>query len=123
MSGSLQFEGTVLPFIERGGERWLRMAQLAPILGYKYGRGVGRLYSDHQERFRDGETAFILVETVKGHKGARVFSFRGAWRLSLLAKNDRAARFQAWAFDIIEREHEDRDMRLADAEAHGNRPV
>ena len=118
MSDLLQFEGIVLPFIERDGERWLRMVQLAPILGYKYGRGIGRLYLEHRDWFRDEETTLFLVDTVKGQKATRAFSFRGAWRLSFLANTDYAKRFQIWALDIIEREQEDRDTRLADAKAH-----
>jgi len=113
MSDMLQFEDTALVVIDRAGQRWLRVDQLDPPLGYKSPRSVRLLYERNAEEFGERETALITIDTAGGPQQVRVFSLRGVRLLALCAKTDRAKRFRAWVLDLIESETRDRDARLA----------
>ena len=114
----LTFATLTIQTIDRDGERWLTISDIAAAL-YPYenkGRSqseapfekrVRNLYARHAEEFSDSMTALIEVQTAGGVQKIRVFSLRGAHLLGMFARSKRAKAFRRWVLDIIEQHRHD----------------
>ena len=85
----LTFATLTIQTIDRDGERWLTISNIAAALYPYENKGgsqseapfekrVRNLYARHAEEFSDSMTALIEVQTAGGVQKIRVFSLRGA---------------------------------------------
>ena len=114
----LTFATLTIQTIDRDGERWLTISDIAAAL-YPYENKGGsqseapfekrirNLYARHAEEFSDSMTALIEVQTAGGVQKIRVFSLRGAHLLGMFARSKRAKAFRRWVLDIIEQHRHD----------------
>ena len=109
----LTFATLTIQTIDRDGERWLTISDIAAALYPYENKGgsqseapfekrVRNLYARHAEEFSDSMTALIEVQTAGGVQKIRVFSLRGAHLLGMFARSKRAKAFRRWVLDIIE---------------------
>ena len=109
----LTFATLTIQTIDRDGERWLTISDIAAALYPYENKGgsqseapfekrVRNLYARHAEEFSDSMTALIEVQTAGGVQKIRVFSLRGAHLLGMLARTKKAKEFRRWVLDIIE---------------------
>lgn len=109
----LTFATLTIQTIDRDGERWLTISDIAAALYPYENKGgsqseapfekrVRNLYARHAEEFSDSMTALIEVQTAGGMQKTRVFSLRGAHLLGMFARSKRAKAFRRWVLDIIE---------------------
>ena len=114
----LTFATLTIQTIDRDGERWLTISNIAAALYPYENKGgsqseapfekrVRNLYARHAEEFSDSMTALIEVQTAGGMQKTRVFSLRGAHLLGMFARSKRAKVFRRWVLDIIERHRHD----------------
>ena len=114
----LTFATLTIQTIDRDGERWLTISDIAAALYPYENKGgsqseapfekrVRNLYARHAEEFSDSMTALIEVQTAGGMQKTRVFSLRGAHLLGMFARSKRAKVFRRWVLDIIERHRHD----------------
>lgn len=117
---NLTFGGASLNVIDRNGDKWLTMNDIAAAL-YPPNKGgaqseapfekrVRELYRRHAEEFTDSMTALIEMETAGGKQKVRVFSLRGAHLLGMFARSKKAKEFRRWVLDIIERHNHERGI-------------
>ena len=115
---TLTFQDKTLQVIDRDGERWLTISDIAAALYPYENKGgsqseapfekrVRNLYARHAEEFSDSMTALIEVQTAGGVQKIRVFSLRGAHLLGMFARSKRAKAFRRWVLDIIEQHRHD----------------
>lgn len=109
----LTFATLTIQTIDRDGERWLTISDIAAALYPYENKGgsqseapfekrVRNLYARHAEEFSESMTALIEVQTAGGMQKTRVFSLRGAHLLGMFARSKRAKAFRRWVLDIIE---------------------
>ena len=109
----LTFATLTIQTIDRDGERWLTISDIAAALYPYENKGgsqseapfekrVRNLYARHAEEFSDSMPALIEVQTAGGVQKIRVFSLRGAHLLGMFARSKRAKAFRRWVLDIIE---------------------
>lgn len=98
----LNFEGHHLERIERDGEVWLRLQQIAVALGYSRNDVLQQLHARHADEFTDSMTALVDFPTSGGVQKTRIFSLRGAHLLGMFAKTEAAKRFRQWVLDVLE---------------------
>ena len=109
----LTFATLTIQTIDRDGERWLTISDIAAALYPYENKGgsqseapfekrVRNLYARHAEEFSESMTALIDVQTAGGVQKIRVFSLRGAHLLGMFARSKRAKAFRRWVLDIIE---------------------
>ncbi len=119
------FNDVTLSVIDRNGEQWLTVRDIAkalyPYKGYPqsdppFEKRVLKLYGRHKEEFTDKMTSLIDVQTAGGIQKVRVFSLRGAHLLGMLARSERAKQFRRWVLDLIEK-HEN-EIGLLTTEYH-----
>ena len=114
----LTFATLTIQTIDRDGERWLTISDIAAALYPYENKGgsqseapfekrVRNLYARHAEEFSDSMTALIEVQTAGGVQKIRVFSLRGAHLLGMFACSKRAKAFRRWVLDIIEQHRHD----------------
>ena len=114
----LAFATLTIQTIDRDGERWLTISDIAAALYPYENKGgsqseapfekrVRNLYARHAEEFSESMTALIDVQTAGGVQKIRVFSLRGAHLLGMFARSKRAKAFRRWVLDIIERHRHD----------------
>ena len=114
----LTFATLTIQTIDRDGERWLTICDIAAALYPYENKGgsqseapfekrVRNLYARHAEEFSDSMTALIEVQTAGGVQKTRVFSLRGAHLLGMFARSKRAKEFRRWVLDIIEQHRHD----------------
>lgn len=114
----LTFATLTIQTIDRDGERWLTISDIAAALYPYENKGgaqseapfekrVRNLYARHAEEFSDSMTALIEVQTAGGVQKTRVFSLRGAHLLGMFARSKRAKAFRRWVLDIIEQHRHD----------------
>lgn len=114
----LTFATLTIQTIDRDGERWLTISDIAAALYPYENKGgsqseapfekrVRNLYARHAEEFSDSMTALIEVQTAGGVQKIRVFSLRGAHLLGMFARSKRAKAFRRWVLDIIEQHRHD----------------
>lgn len=114
---NLIFGGTSLNVIDRNGDKWLTVNDIAAALYPSGERGsqtatpfvtrVRDLYRRHAEEFTDSMTALIEMEGAGGRQKVRVFSLRGAHLLGMFARSKKAKEFRRWVLDIIERHRDE----------------
>ena len=117
---NLIFGGTSLSVIDRNGDKWLTVNDIAAALYPSGERGsqtatpfvtrVRDLYRRHAEEFTDSMTALIEMEGAGGRQKVRVFSLRGAHLLGMFARSKKAKEFRRWVLDIIERHNRERGI-------------
>ena len=114
----LAFATLTIQTIDRDGERWLTISDIAAALYPYENKGgaqseapfekrVRNLYARHAEEFSESMTALIDVQTAGGVQKIRVFSLRGAHLLGMFARSKRAKAFRRWVLDIIEQHRHD----------------
>ena len=114
----LTFATLTIQTIDRDGERWLTISDIAAALYPYENKGgsqseapfekrVRNLYARHAEEFSDSMTALIEVQTAGGMQKTRVSSLRGAHLLGMLARTKKAKEFRRWVLDIIEQHRHD----------------
>ena len=109
---TLTFQDKTLHVIDRNGDKWLTVNDIAAALYPTNQRGsqsetpfvsrVRMLYKRNAEEFSDSMTALVDIETEGGVQKIRVFSLRGAHLLGMLARTKKAKEFRRWVLDIIE---------------------
>lgn len=117
---NLIFGGTSLNVIDRNGDKWLTVNDIAAALYPSDKRGsqnetpfvtrVRNLYRRNAEEFTDSMTALIEIEGAGGKQKVRVFSLRGAHLLGMFARSKKAKEFRRWVLDIIERHNHERGI-------------
>ena len=121
----LTFANLTIQTIDRDGERWLTISDIAAALYPYENKGgsqseapfekrVRNLYARHAEEFSDSMTALIEVQTAGGVQKTRVFSLRGAHLLGMFARSKRAKAFRRWVLDIIEQHRHDAGILTAE---------
>lgn len=111
---NLTFEATTFEIVDQNGQPWMRMRDIIKAL-YEGDdqnvtpfenaeRAVKRVFEKNRDEFTDAMTAVIPMPTAGGTQDVRVFSFRGAHLLGMLAKTKKAKAFRVWLLDLIERE-------------------
>lgn len=98
----LQFENTRFDVIERDGEVWLRVQQIAVALGYSRPDVLQQVYKSNAAEFNHNMTALLKLPTNGGEQTVRVFSLRGAHLLGMFARTPKAAEFRRWVLDVLE---------------------
>ena len=98
----LAFRSTVFDVVEREGEPWLRVQQIAVALGYKRSDVLQQVYAAHAAEFTERMTALVKLPTAGGVQEVRIFSLRGAHLLGMFARTARAAEFRRWALDVLD---------------------
>lgn len=106
MASILTFEDTHIEIHDRQGARWMTAKDLAAALEYADERAIHKIYQRNADEFTDQMSTVVKLTTVKGEKDTRVFSFRGAHLIAMLAKSERAKAFRQWVLDLIEKEAE-----------------
>ena len=114
---TLTFQDRTLHVIDRNGDKWLTVNDIAAALYPSGERGsqtatpfvtrVRDLYRRHAEEFTDSMTALIEMEGAGGRQKVRVFSLRGAHLLGMFARSKKAKEFRRWVLDIIEQHRHD----------------
>ena len=114
---TLTFQDKTLHVIDRNGDKWLTVNDIAAALYPTNQRGsqietpfvsrVRMLYKRNAEEFSDSMTALVDIETEGGVQKIRVFSLRGAHLLGMLARTKKAKEFRRWVLDIIEQHRHD----------------
>lgn len=100
---ALTFHETVFQIIDDDSKQWLRGPQIGSALGYSDpGAAIAKLYERNASEFTESMTKVIDLQTPGGVQATRVFSFRGAHLLGMLAKTERAIEFRRWALDILD---------------------
>ena len=109
---TLTFQNQTLHVIDRNGDKWLTVNDIAAALYPMNKRGfqnetpfastLRNLYKRNAEEFSDSMTALVDIETEGGVQKIRVFSLRGAHLLGMLARTKKAKEFRRWVLDIIE---------------------
>ena len=104
---TLTFQDKTLQVIDRNGDKWLTVNDIAAALYPPNQRGsqfetpfvsrVRMLYKRNAEEFSDSMTALVDIE----------FSLRGAHLLGMLARTKKAKEFRRWVLDIIERHRDE----------------
>lgn len=122
---SLVFKNINLNVIDRNGQQWLTVRDIAKALypseDAKIDKGgvqtdtpfeerVTKLYRRHAEEFTESMTALIDLDTAGGRQKVRVFSLRGAHLLGMFARSKKAKEFRRWVLDIIERHNHERGI-------------
>ena len=117
---TLTFQDKTLHVIDRNGDKWLTVNDIAAALYPTNQRGsqietpfvsrVRMLYKRNAEEFSDSMTALVDIETEGGVQKIRVFSLRGAHLLGMLARTKKAKEFRRWVLDIIERHNHERGI-------------
>lgn len=116
MAAELIFENTALEVVDRNGQAWLRMNQIAAALYGVEPKGcddlaasfasamsaIKKLYKRHADEFTSDMTAVIRVPSAGGLQETRIFSLRGTHLLAMFARSDRAKQFRRWLLDLIE---------------------
>ncbi|MEX3556719.1 MAG: BRO family protein [Burkholderia gladioli] len=117
LSGSLAFRNTTFDVVDRNGQPWLRVQQIAVALGYKRPDVLQQVYASHSSEFTDSMTALADLPTAGGVQQVRIFSLRGAHLLGMFARTPIAAEFRKWVLDILDREIGQRAIPDLSAEA------
>lgn len=101
---ALVFQSTAFDVVDRSGQPWLRVQQIAVALGYKRADILQQVHAAHSEEFTDSMTAVVKLPTAGGEQDVRIFSLRGAHLLGMFARTAKAAEFRRWVLDILDRE-------------------
>jgi len=119
---TLVFDDTVFSVVDRDGQPWLRLPQIALALQYDDPRACNRLFTRNADEFTAEETALIKLPDLRGQfdpsgrkpdlhpqsagagqmREVRIFSLRGAQLLAIFARTPPAKRFRRWVLDVLE---------------------
>lgn len=99
---TLQFENTVFEVVERDGQIWLRVQQIAVALDYSRPDVLQQIYAAHAHEFSADMTDLLKLPTTGGEQMVRVFSLRGAHLLGMFARTEKAAAFRCWVLDVLD---------------------
>jgi hypothetical protein len=111
---ALSFHETHFDVVDRNGQPWLRLPQIAQALYRKEGgdqngppfenniRQVQKLYQRHSDEFIDSMTALIELDTNGGKQQVRIFSLRGCHLLAMFARTQVAKEFRRWVLDVLD---------------------
>lgn len=100
-SAKAAFFDTTFDVFDLNGTRWIRGDHIRATLGVPPST-FKRLLKAHRSEFGPHMTAIIAVPTPGGAQQTRIFSPRGAARIAMLAKTERAAIFRDWVSDVLE---------------------
>lgn len=100
----LQFESVTFNVIDRNGQPWLRVGQIAQAFGYKDHRDCSKLYARNADEFSDSMCSVVKLPTAGGVQEVRIFSLRGAHLLAMFARTPKAQAFRRWVLDILDKE-------------------
>lgn len=111
MEMALTFNEVQFDIINRNGEPWITLAQIASALGYSKGvsqndtpfNAIRKLYTRHADEFTDTMTALVKLPTEGGEQETRIFSLRGCHLLAMLARTPVAKQFRKWVLDVLDR--------------------
>lgn len=99
----LVFQDVTFAIVDRSGEPWLRVSQIATAFGYTTTAPLNQTYQRHADEFTSLMTAVVDLDTPGGRQPVRIFSLRGAHLLGMFARTERAKQFRRWVLDILER--------------------
>jgi len=115
---TLHYHRHALEAVELDGQRWLRLAQIAPTLGLSSVRRAQELFERNRDEFSAEEARMVPMPTGQGTQEVRLFSLRGARLLALLARTREAKAFRRWVLDLLEgRERAGARLPIADMPA------
>lgn len=106
----LTFQSITLDVIDRGGQPWITLSQVATAL-YKGGgqsdvpfavRNIQKLFARHADEFTDSMTAVVKLPTAGGEQDVRIFSLRGCHLLAMFARTPVAKEFRRWVLDVLD---------------------
>lgn len=120
---ALSFREIHFDVVDRAGQPWLKLPQVADVLYGKGGdqashplengiRQVQKLYQKHASEFTDRMTALVELNTAGGRQQVRIFSLRGCHLLAMFARTPVAVEFRRWVLDVLDREVEARPVVL-----------
>lgn len=118
---ALSFREIQFDVVDRAGQPWLKLPQVADVLYGKGGdqtdgpfengiRQVQKLYQRHASEFTDRMTALVELKTAGGLQQVRIFSLRGCHLLAMFARTPVAVEFRRWVLDVLDREVETRPV-------------
>lgn len=110
MNQSLVFKDVAFNPVDRSGEPWLRVSQIATAFGYAQPSRLTEVYTRHSDEFSSTMTALVDLETPGGGQTVRIFSLRGAHLLGMFARTDRAKEFRRWVLNVLESYGNDQPM-------------
>lgn len=108
-ANALTFQSHTFSPVQRGGQIWLRAAEIAEALGYSRADKVTQIYDRNRDEFSPAMTLNLKLR-VKGFgagdskKEVRLFSLRGAHLIAMFARTAVAKQFRAWVLDILDRQ-------------------
>lgn len=100
---TLAFQNTQFDIVDRNGQPWLRVQQIAVALGYSRTDILQQLHARNSEEFTDSMTALVKLPTACGEQETRIFSLRGAHLLGMMSRTEKAAEFRHWVLDVLEK--------------------
>ena len=103
MEIALNFNDVQFDVIDRNGQAWVRLSQIATALQYASAQRVIELYTRHADEFTDSMTALVKLPTQGGEQENRIFSLRGCHLLAMLARTPVAKDFRKWVLDVLDR--------------------
>ncbi|MFA7243535.1 MAG: BRO family protein, partial [Sulfuricellaceae bacterium] len=101
---ALVFQSTAFDIVDRNGQPWLRVQQIAVALGYKRRDVLQQVYAAHADEFTESMTAVVKLPTAGGEQETRIFSLRGCHLLAMLSRTKIAKEFRRWVLDILDKE-------------------
>jgi len=101
---TIAFEDVTISIIDRSGAAWVTGPDLARALGYGNARSVANLFDRYKDEFTAEMVAVIKMVTAGSPApvDVRIFSARGCYLISMLAKTERAKAFRKWVLDVLE---------------------
>ncbi|WP_413207782.1 hypothetical protein [Rhodospirillum sp. A1_3_36] len=100
-AAQVAFLDTTFDVFDLNGTRWVRGDHIRTTLGIPQ-TTFKRLIKAHRSEFGAAMMATITAPTPGGAQQVRIFSPRGAARVAMLARTDRAAAFRDWVSDVLE---------------------
>lgn len=113
-ANSLVFQSTQFSVVDRSGQPWLKLPEIAESLYSRKGgdqsdapfengiRQVKKLYARNADEFTGAMTTLVELDTAGGKQHVRIFSLRGAHLLGMFARTAKAKEFRKWVLDILE---------------------
>lgn len=101
---TLTFQSIKFDAVERGGQIWLRAAEIAQVLGYSRADKVTQIYDRNQDEFTPCMTQTLKLRVSGLQREIRLFSLRGAHLIAMFARTAVAKTFRRWVLDILDRQ-------------------
>lgn len=97
------FEGQEIEILDKGGEIWLGVSQIATALGFKNRAAIQDIFRRHRDEFAPDMTQIIKVPTAGGEQEVRIFSWTGGLLLAALSRTPRGAIVRRWLITLAAR--------------------